>query len=518
MRRRHRLGITLLFLLALATPGLALNPKITRTLDRVTAAEAAAILTETTGVSVRVQKLFGPPPPAAAVQRLEEQASFDWRGKTLADALRDLADRYGLHVQRAGGGYLLYPLASRPEGPPLPEPLARTEKDGVQLVVRDLVIESPRRTDPRSNLILDWRGATQGQLMLVLDGRIRGGDGATLMGLANVIAKDDLGNILVQDYGRVFGPPDYDMYPDEWRSGVTLTAPHPNAKMLEWLEVGVQTARVYQPLQLDVALPEIGGTNRKQFDDLTLEVEFPRPPAAGAGRPQPFPGRALQARIFSPQGTFLYSPNGQYQLEAVLVSTTGKTYRGGTFSNSSNQIRDGKLRREFIVQLPQMSDALEKVRFDVVRKSGAQQTMTFRLKDIPLPREVPFIPRRVAVLEDAFRTTTARPFLQAGGGILASPVRVNRRPAPAGTLWLGLSRNVDGQWSKTSWLTVPIGSDGRGLLKDLEPGAYRLLRIYRPTSPEVLSGAGGWQQSELIFEVSAGQTVTVPPLEWKRKR
>src|SRR4051812_21832235 len=84
-------------LLLWCTPSGAQNPVVSLQLRNVTCYEAAAALAKAAGVAIEV-------PPAAG---LERRMSFNWKGVTLAEALRQLCERHQLVLDPRPGGYTL---------------------------------------------------------------------------------------------------------------------------------------------------------------------------------------------------------------------------------------------------------------------------------------------------------------------------------------------------------------------------------------------------------------------------
>jgi hypothetical protein len=290
----------------------------------------------------------------------------------------------------------------------------------------------------------------------------------------NVTAKDDRGNVLVTDYGRVFSSNTLDLYPDEWRAGLTLTGPDPGARKLLWIEGDLMKAAVFEPLELNVPLPlpETGGKQEK--GGIRVEVTRLLPTVEAAGGPVGSPGGPrIEYRLVTAQGVALHAPNGEYIVTPVLIGASGRRYTAHQTFGGYNRISpEQKLVREFQSTLPAISEPLVAASFALVRKEGREQWQHFRFENVSLPGEGPQIPRRVATLESGGVPPASRPLYQRDGGSILSKVQIGKSPAKEGILWLGLAP-LDGDSSgAVQWYEQPVDGAGLALLSQLKPQAW----------------------------------------------
>ena len=509
--RRLALVLGCAALLAWITEAGAENPKLTLDLEKVSAPEAVAALAKTSGVTLRFQERFGD--EGASPERQQRRESFHWRNVTLAQALREAGERFGLKFRRSQSGYFLHFAAGVA---PALAPLARQEKEGIQVRLRQITTETVRRRGTGEA----FSASGYGQMMVTLEAQLPEGEGAALAGLSNVTAKDDRGNVLVADYGRVFSSITSDLFPDEWRGGLTLTGPDPAARKLLWLEGDLMKSVVYEPLKLVVPLPltETGG--KQVIGGIRVEVTRLLPTPAAAGGPVgSTAGPRIEYRLVTAQGVSLYAPNGDHTVAPVLEGASGKRYAAyQTFGGNHRISPEQELVREFQATLPAIDEPLVSASFALVRKEGRERLVHFRFENIPLPGDAPNVPRRVATLENRATPAEQRPLYQRDGGSVISQVLIGKAPARAGVLWLGLAAAGREQSGEVQWYEQPVDGGGIALLSQLKPGRYRLLRIYRPTTPDPTQPAGEWENSEVEIEIKAGKVLEAPAFRFEPGR
>jgi hypothetical protein len=179
-------------------------------------------------------------------------------------------------------------------------------------------------------------------------------------------------------------------------------------------------------------------------------------------------------------------------------------------------------------RFPPTDEPVVKIVVQLEEKAKPEKLLTFRMEQIPLPPEgVPDAPappaarpapRPVVIPPPAARVPPAeRAYYQKGGAVLTSRTIQADRPAGEGTLAVGLSVKENGEWSGIRWIDVPVDGSGVARLADLQPGTYRLLRIYRPKEPPPAGSPGHWENAELQVELVSGKETAPPPLRWVGK-
>jgi hypothetical protein len=505
--------LVMLLLVAALPPAAAENPRISVKLESATFAEAAAALSRTSGIPVQH---WSARLPAGLVRRpeplLNEKASFDWTNVTFSIALRQLCDRYNLQPSPSTGGvYVLNPAGARPAPPARLAGLV--EKNGIRLYARsvDIYTNRSRRLD-------FLRGATEGTggstLYLSISGAVPGGDADTIAGFENVVARDDMGGILLpaQRPSPTFGRSSVGPFPDEWTIGIVLPGPHPKAKRLAWVEGDLMVYRLTRRHHLEFTLPLTEG--RKRVGDAVVELSRYDP------GDREDTGPTVQMQVDVPSVSAI-RPDGYQGSIPLLVGASGRIYLpGGSSFGGGGGTSGYHYRAEGSFQ--PIDEPLVKVLFQLVERSQPERLCTVRMEGIPLPPEVVLAaprpaPHPVNPPPPVRAPSTAgsdRPYFQQGGGILVSKVEPEGRAAVAGTLALGLSLKTSGGWSSIRWIELELGKDGQARLADLKPGTYRILRVFRPREVPKVTGNGRWVDGEVVVDVIAGKEVVLPPLRW----
>jgi hypothetical protein len=513
----------LLLAIGLAPPACAQNPRLDLKLEGVTAAEAVAQLGRAIGAEVELRRQplpsTGQPPPAP---ELDEKASFDWRGVSLARALRQLCGRYNLRSYRAPeGGFWLSPLG--PATVPALQAPPAVEKNGLRLFVRSVSVFENMSAAFVPGLG-EWNGAS---VYLQLGCQALDGDAEAIAGVDNVTARDDMGNLLVaeQDMGHSYygasGP-----YPDEWSGGANLPMPHPRTKKLVWLQGDLMGYPRVKPIRVEIPMPAAGGRTRKQVGnmiflvsgfeaatDIEVTQESLLPPAEGTQQQQP--GFRVRVRIVTPRDSRVTPRFGSYwDLRPLAVGASGKTYRSRSTSQDSS-FDDGQVRFYDATCSFAMEEKPASLRWEAVERAEPRKLFSFRLADIPLPVGSGFAPLRPPnPYIQVVTTADEPPATERGGGILLNRILIREQPAGEGTLAVGLAPKDGSEGSR--WITLPVGRDGVARLKDLPPGTYRLLRFYRPKEVPAVNAPtpGRWLNNEVTVEIAAGKETSPPPLQW----
>lgn len=213
---RRRL-LVLLASVGLLAPTRATSPRVTLRLDHATCEEAALSLSRATGLPIEVVPWSRSDIPGAVdppLAGLSEPAQFVWNDVSLAQAMRELGERYSLRPSpRFGGGYRLLQLpleGSRPRYGALPQ----TEVRGMRIQAQSVSVSG------------SYPGQAPGeQLTVKLRGQALSGDAGAVVGLEDVIARDDRGGLLVANNPGVLADHGY---PDDWSALVSLTGLQPN--------------------------------------------------------------------------------------------------------------------------------------------------------------------------------------------------------------------------------------------------------------------------------------------------
>lgn len=511
-----------LLALGLGAPVQAANPKITLSLQNVTASEAVRKLAEAAGVSV---SLHDAARAGAGRNGAPETASFQWKDVTFANALRELARQFMLQPNRSGSGYTLYRSFQAPPGPPAKR-VGLVEKGGVRLYARSVGMSDYRRKD-----FINGNDSGGGNMTLDLMAELGDGDAETIAGIANVRARDDQGNLLGNPNAQPFyGGYSGGVYPDEWTGSVNIPAPHPRAKKLAWLEGDLMGYRSVKTFKVEIPLPITEKYVRKDAGDVILVVSrYQATREAGdddviEGLPaQPGGARAdgarMRIRVYTPQGQARVGPRqggGTWNIQPVLVGASGNTYTASR--THSTGWGDGQYSvNDSTYSFGNGTDTPVKLVWELAERSQPVKLFSFRMTDIPLPDiTLPAPPRPGVQPVVPAGPQQDHPFYEKGGATLVSPVLLEDKAPVQGTVQLGLSARVGTGWGPVRWLDLDI-EEGAAKLEGLKPGTYRLHRKFRPADGEAAPRGGAWANTEVVITAVAGKELKAAPLRWSSR-
>ena len=503
IRFRGRVWV-LLVSVGLLAPTRAANPRVTLRLESVTCEEAALALSRAAGCPVEVvpwprTDIPGSEEPPLA--DLNKPARFVWNNVPLAQAMRELGTRYSLRAfTRLGGGYR---LTQQPLTAPEAQygPLARTEVRGMQIQVRAVTVSGSYPGQPPGE-----------RLVLKLHGQALHGDASAVVSVEDLVARDDRGGVLVSEHSF---PARLDYgFPDEWSTSfLQLTGLQPGAKRLELLEGVLIAAPILRTSHVEIPLPLPASGAQRRLGAKLLELntlQLPAPLLFVHPSERQSAGPLLLARLTGeePDNPGIFRQMGTIPL---LVGASGKSYAPNSV-NRQGRRADGIAVYDLTLRYPAVDEPLVRIQVDQEERQEQRALGTFRIRNIPLPAGNAARAGSLFYggLQSAPLTSESLDYGR-GGGILVSPVQVSGRPAPPGQLTLGLSA-ADGS-TGTRWYDVEVGAQGSGVLADLRPGAYRVLRVYRALRPEGVVPTGWWKNDETVIRVEAGKEARLPPLQ-----
>jgi hypothetical protein len=280
--------------------------------------------------------------------------------------------------------------------------------------------------------------------------------------------------------------------------------------------------RVVRPARVEIALPIIGKTARREAGDWLIVVSHYQ--SAGSkgeeeddeGLPrigfQPqASGPSMRVRVYYPNGTRLASRTG-WGTAPFLVDTGGRVYTA--MRSSSSGYGDAQLMlSDTTLCFPQTTDPPARLVWDLVERSEPVRLCTFRLTGIPLPAAPNFVARRTLPPAAPTGEVPEHPYYERGGGTLTTRVRIGARPGGLGTLQIGMAPRTAAGWGPNRWIEVPVDAEGAAVLKEIRPGTYRLVRTYRPAKGEP-PAAGHWLNRETVVTLTAGKETAPAPLHW----
>lgn len=517
---RHALWPLLGAVLPLAWmgPAYADNPKISLKIQDMPASEVVKKLSEATGQPIEL----------SANTLAMEKMTFDWSSATLGRALRDLCTKLNLQPnKKPGGGYMLYVTGA----PPAPaKPVGLAEKNGVKLSVRSLSLYESRYV----NFAGPGNSFSSSNLNLQIGAELADGDGETVAGIENINGKDDLGNVLASPNqgGASYGGYSNQL-PDEWLGSVTLGAPSPKARKIQWIEGDLMVYKGVKHYKAEIPVPLTAKSVRREAGSMLIvasrfqvlpkgedegdEADLPGPKGFN-GNQQDF-GPSVRVRTYTPVGARFSARNGGYGTPPVAVGESGRTYTGNTFRGGGTS-SDGQWQVSDTTWIfPGMAEKPVKLVWEIVEKSDPVKLFSFRMSDIPLPDPPVAVKPGGAVRPAAPGNPAApaempHPFYQKGGGTLVGAVALGSENVREGTLEIGLAARTAAGWGPVRWTEVVVGPDGTARLEEIKPGEYRIVRRYRGTASTT---GGSWSGTELRLKIPAGKNVALPVLRWSAK-
>lgn len=529
MMRRWALPVVVLGMCTAAPVG-AQNPKLNLRVEQVTFAEALGALSKATGISLQVYQPRLPPnfPVRPTEARQMEKASFNWEGVTLAKALRDLAERYGVRPMRRYGAYEFYPGSV----PKLPEKLTGlVEQDGLKLFARSVMIHQ------QNNRAVNFVGEDQNfgesdTMTLALGGVLAERDPATLAGVENVVAVDDLGNRLEWRRQGVYGSSsDFGTFPDEWSHNLYFRSPAPRAKKIVSLQGDLMGYRSVRPRKVEVPLPLPEKVVKREAGEATVifsayrelppvdpEEDKPEvvglPPNVNVRGRSPVQGPVVRMRIVTANAQpAVYSTREM----PYVIGASGRQYRGTALGGGST-LGAGNVRvADSVYYFPDLEEPAVRIGWETVERGEVVKLSSFRMTDIPLPppagpaRPAPGPPGGEVVQRRPQNPAADHPWAFPNGATLVGKVEILGKPATGGSLDLGMAKVAAGKPGALRWAEVPIDGQGSIRLINVQPGTYRVQLRYRG-SAFGKARAGKWLGTTATVTLKAGQTATLPVL------
>lgn len=519
-------------ILALATVASAHNPRVTLRVTKGTLPEIARALGEAADVPIWVETVdpHDPEGPgAAASPTAGPRHSVAWQDATLANALRELAGRFRVVVERRQGGYLLKVV---PDGAELPwyiRPPTRMglfEKEGLRLWVGSISI-----TQSFPELFPQGQTPALGSpsVRLMLRGEWPEANGRAVVGFENITVEDDLGRIWLSDgWGTPRSNALVPQYPDEMLATVTLPLPPAPATKFRHVRGEIYVSQVRDSSQEVVVIPEAARVSGAPFSALGVQaIRFYQ--SGQLSKPSIGTERGLRAGLSVVLRTRLPgTPEdalAAFGHNITLGDALGRLHR----SHMATARRDPGGRRPGVVLelhyslVPFQPTRLVRV---AAQTTAPRLLFPFRLDDIPLPlvdRSLPVVPRPVLLSEQTAEPPDDFPseWRDPRGAQLTFGVEAPGLNAAEGRVRVGLAVPEGEDWSPAHWTWLPVDRTGVVRLEGVRPGRYRVYRVFgvpalEPAFPEGVSpasaGPGFWSGSGMEIQARAGEILRLPPL------
>jgi len=273
----------------------------------------------------------------------------------------------------------------------------------------------------------------------------------------------------------------------EYRHRLQITVPDDRAVRIRAVSGSVVLYRRVTPVRLELPLAQLEPVSAAR-DGLEVGIERVR-----------FDGRNFTARVRLtwPEGVEVAGRGVSRHPLPYLVDTQGRIHRefGPRTTRRSDGDRPGQDQELRFDDLPAAPAFLG---YEVWLKSDPGESVAFRLPGIPLPE-------RPSALKPE-----QRPFYQAeGGGSLSLRVTDRAGRALEGEVTLGLARRGAAGYGPTRWLDVITEPDGTLRLGHLQPGTYRVTRLFR-SAPGARAVSDARPPAEVV--IAAGREAALPPL------
>ena len=474
----------------------AANPRLSLTIEQASLTDAAAALSKVSGIDIRPSgRSSGPAggdPP---------KASFHWANVTVFDALRQLCDAFHVSCRREPLGYRLEPMHENREPHRAAGSIWMDRKPGV--TVRALGAAWDRREPVAPPADGSFREAATVALELEFDRM----DAGRAIGVANVAAEDDRGNLLT--FREPPTPQEASPYANRWFGDVEFPYADPRARKLSWLQGdllvyrNVLESRAVIPFQTDHAIPVRFAKWEGEIDCTQTSSPKPALPFGGLGGGLGGGPQANGPRVTVRLHTELATDNSrnQNQVSVELVGKSGTTYlpQGAQWSAGSHEIESQSYFRP-------VGEPIAEARVGFRAMSGISRLVTFRLTNVAFPGHLSLPRSSGPDPRDA----------QPSHGEITFAVVGNGSAVPGGSVTVGLRARQANGWSPIRWRQVELDEHGHARISDLPPGSYQILRHYR--SPKPLPPGGHWAAETVIATVGAGKSTTLPPLRWVSPR
>lgn len=347
--------------------------RISLSLRQNTLSQAVQALSRASGQPVRLNI----PPGREPAQR----RSFEWSHVPFGRALRELCTAYHLSCRRRLSAYELEGEFPSVFPPGSPQQAPAFQKQAVRLFVTDAGWAGYTLPGRFPRLQIGSPGPTT--LGLDLRCELDDQDSARLAGIANVVARDDCGNLLSGQYQNP-SLLDSANFPDQWYSRIELPHADLHARKLLWLQGDLLAYRTFIRPLLEVPFAPGAAPARRQSEGFAAVVLCRPALAVTAAQPRaPDSGPSVQLRL-----SRSLKPGDRAQgatPEVELVGASGAVYPCHSSSCDGSR-RGGKETWQVKVKFPPVDERITRVRIRTLLRDDPQPFLTFRTGMLALPR------------------------------------------------------------------------------------------------------------------------------------
>lgn len=360
--------------LAAAAPAWA-QPRVTLRLPNATLPDALKALQRESGWELKLERTYALDLPRDPQGK---HASFDWSGKPVGGACREVAEAFGLTAQGAG----LRQVEFRSGLPPAPKPIVTMSRGGYEIRLPRLAVDANARQE--------FGGKADATVLrnasLELTVRPPDGDPDRIYGILNLQVETDRGpaDLETEDYRRG----DAEMgAPDEWTAHVRIVHLPPRATEIMRLggELAVYPAPPRTPIRLDLSTARPAFP--KGLDLVTLRLnDF-----------QLQDGRVrLNAEaVWGNNVLGLGQTVNEWQLPA-LTTQSGRIYTLTGARTVTVESGTRHLNMRLGTLLPRQDDPPALILWEIPRPLDDPERISFRFRRLPLPRLPQDVPAKPA--------------------------------------------------------------------------------------------------------------------------
>jgi hypothetical protein len=275
----------------------------------------------------------------------------------------------------------------------------------------------------------------------------------------------------------------------EYRHRLHLPAPHPNSTRIRSIRGSLILYEKVTPLRFEFP---VGASETRELVQENVRFALERTSLLGRDA-------LISTRLTWADGRAVIGRGISRTPLPYLVDEKGRVYRDGAPNLSQSRTREGERVLEQRFRFEGLEAPPATLVYEVFLKEQPTMRLPFRVTDLPLP---PAFTGGAPVPQ--------RPFYAAGGGSISLAVTDREGKPVEGALSLGLSRKTGAAWSGWRWLELVTDGEGRAGLEHLQPGTYRVQRVFRldpsraPVNPP---------ERPMEIVVAAGKELALPVLK-----
>jgi hypothetical protein len=257
----------------------------------------------------------------------------------------------------------------------------------------------------------------------------------------------------------------------EYRHRLQLTVPDDRAVRLRSISGSLVLYRKLTPVRLEFTLPDPSSGDAQSLNrsGLAFDLQNPR-----------WDGKNFTAVVQMQWPTTLeVSGRGvSRHVLPYLIDQRGRAYRELS-PRTTRRAVEGHSAQTHELRFDGVQAPPAALVYDVWVKEDATEQVPFRLAGVPMPDRAPA------------ERPEQRPFYQAdAGGVLTLRVTDRDGRPLEGEVTLGLARRTGAAFGPIRWLEVVTEADGSLRVSNVQPGVYRVTRLFRPAPGAKAAGDG----------------------------